>query len=111
MNATLKTRWLAALRSGTYPHVRLFLRTPAGYCALGVLCDQLEGTWHPEVNYQGLPFFAYQEDGDEMAHNGLLTEDILDRIGLTDAQQMMISMLSDSGEPFADIADWIEEHC
>ena len=39
MNTTIKSQWIAALRSGDYKQGRGWLRTDNYYCCLGVLCD------------------------------------------------------------------------
>ncbi len=39
MNAKVKKKWLAALRSGKYRQAKKSLRNGRGYCCLGVLSD------------------------------------------------------------------------
>ena len=39
MKADIKTKWLAALRSGQYEQTEGVLRNGDGFCCLGVLCD------------------------------------------------------------------------
>jgi hypothetical protein len=39
MDPDIKERWIKALRSGKYEQDQGFLRTPDGYCCLGVLSD------------------------------------------------------------------------
>jgi hypothetical protein len=39
MKADIKSKWLAALRSGQYEQTDMRLRHDGGYCCLGVLCD------------------------------------------------------------------------
>jgi uncharacterized protein (UPF0128 family) len=39
MRADIKTKWVAALRSGEYEQTEGVLRNGNGYCCLGVLCD------------------------------------------------------------------------
>lgn len=38
MDAELKAKWIAALRSGEFKQTRGYLKDDAGYCCLGVLC-------------------------------------------------------------------------
>lgn len=66
MNADIKTRWVAALRSGGYKQGRVCLRTKDDkYCCLGVLCDILKDQvalgWH--LNKQGDWDFGTEGDG------------------------------------------------
>jgi hypothetical protein len=39
MKADIKTKWVAALRSGEYEQTEGVLRNGNGFCCLGVLCD------------------------------------------------------------------------
>ena len=39
IDAAYRTSWLEALRSGKYKQTKNTLRTPEGFCCLGVLCD------------------------------------------------------------------------
>ena len=39
MKADIKSRWVAALRSGQYEQTEGVLRNSYGFCCLGVLCD------------------------------------------------------------------------
>jgi hypothetical protein len=39
MSLELKQKWVDALRSGEYRQSKCGLRTPDGFCCLGVLCD------------------------------------------------------------------------
>ena len=50
MNPLVKTKWLEALRSGFYDQDRGRLRTEAGFCCLGVLCD-LYAEDHKDVHW------------------------------------------------------------
>lgn len=50
MNQQVKTKWLEALRSGFYDQDRGRLRTEAGFCCLGVLCD-LYAEEHKDVHW------------------------------------------------------------
>ncbi len=38
MDASLKAKWVEALRSGKYKQERLTLQSGGGFCCLGVLC-------------------------------------------------------------------------
>lgn len=50
MNPAIAAQWSAALRSGEYKQIRGRLRTDAGMCCLGVLCDVHSST-HPGVGW------------------------------------------------------------
>lgn len=58
MNKEVKTKWVAALRSGDFKQGRLQLKSEEGHCCLGVLCelaikdgiidDYFEDWWFPQ---------------------------------------------------------------
>lgn len=58
MDAELKTKWVAALRSGKYEQGRGQLRTINDlYCCLGVLGDlMLPNGWEPHPSGKGIGF-------------------------------------------------------
>lgn len=96
MDATLKTKWVAALRSGNYKQGRLFLEDQeGGYCCLGVLCVVLgEPTFADRPDF-GSDFYsvAYQP-----------VRNLLDN----DETLRTLARLNDSGQSFAQIADYID---
>lgn len=55
MNQAIKAQWVAALRSGDYAQAEGQLRTYAGFCCLGVLCDLHSkaglGAWYADRRY------------------------------------------------------------
>jgi hypothetical protein len=99
MDAELKKRWVAALRSGEFKQGRGLLRDGDQYCCLGVLCS-----------VAGIPI---SEDGSDA-----LTDDgksgayapIRDVLG-EKASPFDLAMMNDMDrKSFAQIADYIEEH-
>lgn len=53
MKKEVAEAWVKALRSGDYKQTTSTLKSPAGYCCLGVLCDiSGQGTWEPHGIYQ-----------------------------------------------------------
>jgi len=56
MKADIKTKWVAALRSGEYEQTRAVLRSNGGFCCLGVLCDLYSKEtgipWEPDYGLQ-----------------------------------------------------------
>lgn len=99
MNAELKSKWVAALRSGEFKQGRERLQRKQDgetlYCCLGVLCHvagvSLRGSgWGTE-----------------------LSPSQLKRVGLTDSDQTYLTNVNDGGgyrdsHSFDQIADWIE---
>ena len=50
----LKEKWIEALRSGKYPKGYQALRSPMGFCCLGVLCDIVDPNgWSEGTNEHG----------------------------------------------------------
>jgi len=45
MDKEVKQKWVDALRSGKYKQGQGYLRTPDGYCCLGVLCEVLNAEY------------------------------------------------------------------
>lgn len=107
MEADLKAKWIANLRSGKYAQGRGLLRGLANdYCCLGVLCDISGlGQWENRTDDSMMLFISdkgkpYMEDV-----VGELREDL----GLTNDQVNKLISLNDTEKlTFAQIADWIE---
>jgi hypothetical protein len=124
MKADIKTKWIAALRSGQYEQTTEILRSTAGYCCLGVLCDlysrETGVPWqqnaHVEFSMHGghsvLPYEVEQWAGLTHEHGGYVAvnkrydegeDTIVDH-------SLMLTELNDSWEyNFHQIADVIEE--
>lgn len=90
MKPELKTKWVEALRSGEFKQGMKRLRHGGRHCCLGVLCEIMG---EPIRRGQEMPGTRVDEaagfDGNE-ADN--------------------IAAMNDEGQPFTDIADWIEAH-
>lgn len=99
MDAELKAKWIAALRSGEYEQARYKLADSAGgFCCLGVLCVVAEMPISP--------------DGERVdtAPEGDSYGPINSLIG-TEHQSEELTRLNDSGrESFSEIADYIEKN-
>lgn len=115
MKPEIKTKWLAALRSGEYQQGHTYLNGPDGYCCLGVLCD----IYAKENNVK----WADRPEDANVKHifDGwtILPRPIRDWAGIKDdlvftgiekkngATATLVD-LNDSGVPFSHIADVIE---
>ena len=84
MKKTWKTKWLKALRSGSYKQTKgqLVSSISEAYCCLGVLCKV--GRIPSEVRF-GTTFF----DGDYE----VLSKNLLEKFGLTAGEQCELSVL------------------
>jgi len=98
MEASLKAKWIEALRSGKYKQGRWRLRTKSDdFCCLGVLCD-VSGVSEWEEN--GL---CYSYEG-ASSHLPPSLRNQLTR----EAKEIDLTRMNDnSGMSFPDIADWI----
>lgn len=116
MNAELKAKWIAALRSGEYKQGRGKLKRNDLYCCLGVLCEVADIKL---VTEEGLDYF-YIEECDDTSYSEL-PELILNKVELEQNQQAILIDLNDgynSSDPYAgvpqkdfnEIADWIEKN-
>lgn len=104
MNPEVKTKWLAALRSGKYRQGKYWFRSRDGrYCAFGVLVhscgfgrwtggprESLFG-WEPAESGEGDPLKA-----------------VCEFAGITSTQLSEVATRNDRGESFEEIADFVE---
>jgi len=94
MDAQLKAKWVAALRSGEYPQGNGFLEKDGCYCCLGVLCAIQDEQWK-----KYFPDSLYSETLPD-AVNG----------GLSGAERRELASQNDGGCSFTEIADYIEKN-
>jgi hypothetical protein len=113
VNPEIKTRWVAALRSGKYPQGRGRLKTEEGFCCLGVLCDLAAedgiGHWEQKDTYFNRHYFLVTT----VHENNYLPMEVATWAGLHRnpfVGSSILSALNDSGSSFAEIADLIERH-
>lgn len=117
MNKEVQDKWTTALRSGEYQQSSGKLRTPEGYCCLGVLCDlavKADIIDAPYVEQLYLMETAYYYDGErqylpDSVRNWAGLNNIDPRVQVDDIINDSLSNLNDSGHTFAEIADYIEE--
>ena len=97
MNAELKAKWLAALRSGKYKQATRTLREPDSnnYCCLGVLCALAGMKWKKDITGYYL-------------HSQTLTPPPVKKAGLGVYEAGELAKMNDQGKSFAEIADYIE---
>ncbi len=102
MNAELKQKWIAALRSGGWKQARGHLRrlNVPEYCCLGVLC---------EVSGEGLVLSSISREWNatwqfHRAPNTLAPGSY----GMTGVEIDQLTSLNDGGNDFPAIADWID---
>ena len=91
MTPSLKSAWTTALRSGKYRQGRRQLRSPEGYCAMGVLFDLIASPWE-----KTLPWGSF------------LPAHLLERAEISASLQTDIARLNDAGASFEAIADLID---
>lgn len=107
MNADLKQRWVAALRSGDYAQGQDRLRQgekPFEYCCLGVLCDLSNlGQWNRVLGLIGHWYVIGAQQSITTLPPPLHRELDTDQINELMRQ-------NDAGTPFTQIADWIEKN-
>lgn len=105
MNAEMKAKWVAALRSGKYQPGNSYLRSEAGWSCLGVLCDIIDNSkW--ERHGDGILTDHYWKFAGQswFLPNAILHEQQLDPF------ISPIFTLEKNGKLFAEIGDWIEQH-
>lgn len=112
MNLVVRGAWTTALRSREYPQGRRNLRTNAGFCCLGVLCDLAERAGIIESQYFGDEDtgMIYYYDG----RSGTLPDKVMEWAGLDSDNPAIgntsLILLNDEGASFEMIADLIERN-
>lgn len=96
-------KWLVALRSGEYKQITNYLKTPDGYCCIGVLCDLVNHDAWDDPNVAG--------SWSSWKSGAITFEAGLPPAFLPDAVQCKLIHLNDAdGKSFSEIADWIEQN-
>ena len=107
MDAQLKEKWIAALRSGDYEQGANYLKRGNNYCCLGVLCDVIGG---PEV-WEETALLSTCKCSLSGESTQSLSVETLRSIELDpDHEETLIEMNDDRDASFDEIADWIEEN-
>jgi hypothetical protein len=109
MDATLKAKWVAALRSGEYQQAREILHVDRQrFCCLGVLC-----TLVPHVEFTGDDALYRDDEGDVHDADGELPLPVRDMSGISKDEMIHLIQMNDGKDDvrqhsFPEIADWIE---
>lgn len=125
MDADLKARWTAALRSGEYAQGQGVLRSATEdgkdleYCCLGVLLDTLnpEG-WRPSkhaLDHQDVSFVHSTNDGGNYERTCSLDPELVKALGMpagpqNDSQGQLVRLNDVLLADFDQIADWIDKN-
>jgi hypothetical protein len=91
MDAELKSKWVAALRSGEYRQGKYALRSGSSFCCLGVLCVLAD---------------VAPEQSTESPEDGNPYEWVNQTVG--PAYEQLVTMNDAEGKTFPEIADYIE---
>jgi hypothetical protein len=110
MNPEIKTRWVAALRSGDYEQGIGSLSPNGHYCCLGVLCELAVEDGKVEKKQRDGGIVHYDEC------EGILPKSVVKWAGLDeqepdvliDGEYTSLINMNDGGDTFATIADAIE---
>lgn len=101
MDAELKTKWVAALRSGHYKQGAGRLRDGENNCCcLGVLCDIADPA--------GWKQCAGETVWRHRGSTAIIDRDLHEQLALTHTGELM--GMNDGGQPFAQIAKYIEKN-
>ena len=88
-------KWITALKSGKYRQATKMLRSPRGYCCLGVLCEVME------VPYDKISCtYVFNE---EEVHSERLPADLI-----SESMEVVLMRVNDAGGSFEQIAELIE---
>lgn len=97
MDAELKRKWVAALRSGEYEQGQFALENAGRFCCLGVLCK-----------VQGWPTVQMGDDSAGSRIDSALYNPIHDAVGDTGVVRGLAEKNDDDDLSFTEIADYIE---
>lgn len=110
MKPEIKQKWIDALRSGEYDQDAHELKTPHGYCCLGVLTDiyikEQNLEWKRFDGDTEKEFTSYEFNGFE----GSLCPEVIDWSSFPDGktEAILIEMNDDQRKTFDEIADYVE---
>jgi hypothetical protein len=108
MDADVKAKWVAALRSGNYKQIKAGLRKGDNFCCLGVLCDIVNPDgWTDKVNALGYRDFQFVGDHNDCELPATLRVKVGIPVGMI---LPLISMNDSQSKPFTEIADYIEQN-
>lgn len=109
MDAEIKSKWVAALRSGDYVQgaggLKQLTDGVVQHCCLGVLCEVL-GTRQELPEESSVWLFGEEEETD----HGYLPQSVERSTGIDGVTQRQLATKNDTGSSFAEIADYIEEN-
>ena len=118
MDAGLKAKWIAALRSGKYTQTTKVMRDDIGFCCLGVLQDIIDPDgWEEKPSYCH-PSSAHRGDGQPYIKSEYLSGFII-KNDQTLTIQKVLALMNDGDDygsfkfekhDFNQIADFIEEN-
>lgn len=107
MNPEIKTKWVAALRSGYYIQGTGVLRSQGNkFCCLGVLCDIID----PSKWMRGsASCYSYNSHNDPK--EGGIPQGLREELGISKAQSGQLIVMNDTKKNlFDEIATYIEEN-
>ena len=121
MNPEVKTRWVAALRSGGYEQGKGYLSLNGEFCCLGVLCELaveagVIGAATPSDVAHSVMFYGDEDAArilpwEVMEWSGVYRDNGKFQIDTAAGPSFTsLSVLNDSGSSFSQIADLIEYH-
>lgn len=117
MNADVKAKWIAALRSGEYQQVSGQLCSGTGFCCLGVLSELYiqetgNGRWIPGQPYVMFEHESGFHEATELPSAVMLWADIETAAPFAYTPNGTVDLMdaNDGGMPFPAIADIIEAH-
>lgn len=117
MNPEVKSKWVAALRSGQYKQGQGRLRSPQdGFCCLGVLCDlavkEKVAEWrytdpNPEAN---CGIWSCQVNGWNDSKNDVLPYGVSLWAGVFDMDDLFINEVGIDDTPDGQWITWLNDH-
>lgn len=105
MNPRIKLLWVEALLSGKYKQVTGKLKTPEGFCCLGVLTDlyikEHQEFWSDTCTWEeGCGKYSYFMNDSES-----LSDVVSEWAGLSEPESCLLSDMNDLGDTFEEIVN------
>jgi len=115
MNETIKTKWVAALRSSEFKQGKNTLKMGDEYCCLGVLCElyrrEVGGAeWELSQSCETGTVDTFLGKWDKPAEPVRTWAEMLEANPEIPAFQTSLTELNDTGKTFSEIADIIEKY-
>jgi len=97
-------KWVIALKSGKYKHIKDSIRTCEGYDCCGVACEIFKEEGDEWAIEDGELDYIFVPKGLTVGHCFGLPQKILDKLGLSPKDEQFIMEINDKSDDFDEVA-------